>query len=207
MHPNPVFHDADDAANLAFARERAFGVLAVSGGAAETPMLGHVPFLLSKDGTWAEMHLMRSNPIARGLKTPRPARLAVSGPDGYISPDWYGLDDQVPTWNYVAVHLSGELELRPQAELRGLLDRQSAFYEARLAPKPAWSAAKMAPEALARMMRMIVPARMRVRAVEGTWKLSQNKPAEVRMRAAASVQDGPGAGLAELVVLMRAARS
>ncbi|MFW8633776.1 FMN-binding negative transcriptional regulator [Cribrihabitans pelagius] len=207
MHPNPVFHDADDAANLSFARERAFGVLAVSGGGGAAPMLSHVPFLLSDDGAWAELHLMRSNPIVRALKVPRAARLAVSGPDGYISPDWYGLADQVPTWNYVAVHLNGELELRPESGLRSLLDRQSAFYEARLAPKPAWSAAKMDAEALARLMRMIVPVQMRISAVEGTWKLNQNKPHDVRMRAAASAEQGLGAGLAELAALMRAARA
>ena len=110
MHPNPIYHDADRAQNLDFARTRAFGVLAVS--TAEAPLISHVPFLLSEDGTSADLHLVRSNPITRVLKTPQAARLAVSGPDGYVSPDWYGLADQVPTWNYVAVHLTGSLEQR-----------------------------------------------------------------------------------------------
>ena len=46
MHPNPVYHTRDDAANLAFAAERAFGVLAVNGAAG--PMLSHVPFLVEE---------------------------------------------------------------------------------------------------------------------------------------------------------------
>jgi transcriptional regulator len=33
--------------------------------------------------------------------------IIVSGPDGYVSPDWYEMKDQVPTWNYVTVHLKG----------------------------------------------------------------------------------------------------
>ena len=203
MHPNPVFHGADTAQNLAFARERAFGVLAVS--AEEAPLISHVPFLISQEGAWADLHLVRSNPIVRALKEARPAKLAVSGPDGYVSPDWYGVPDQVPTWNYVAVHLTGELELRPEEELRGLLDRQSAFYEARLAPKPPWTTAKMDAAALGRMMRMIVPARMRITGVDGTWKLSQNKPDGARAAAAEAIAGGMGAELEELAVLMRQA--
>ena len=166
MHPNPVYHTDDDARNLAFARDRGFGVLSVQGDS--TPMLSHVPFLLSEDGKTAELHLMRSNPIARGLKQPLNAVLAVSGPDGYISPDWYGVDDQVPTWNYVAVHLTGVLELRPAEELRDLLDRESALFEQRLLPKPPWKTDKMSPEPLAKMMRMIVPCRMHIDQVDGT---------------------------------------
>lgn len=200
MHPNPVFHDAEAAQNLAFARDRAFGMLAIS--AATAPLISHLPFLISKDGEWAEMHLVRSNPIARMLKSACPAKLAITGPDGYVSPDWYGLPDQVPTWNYVAVHLTGELELLPDEELRGLLDRQSAFYEARLAPKPPWTTAKMDAAALDRMMRMIVPARMRITGVDGTWKLSQNKPDGARLAAAEMIVGGAGAELDKLGALM-----
>lgn len=201
MHPNPIFHDAETAQNLNFARARGFGVLAVAGDGA--PLISHVPFLLSQDGQWVELHLVRSNPIVRVLKASCPARIAVSGPDGYVSPDWYGVEDQVPTWNYVAVHLEGELELRPAEELRDLLDRQSAFYESQLLPKPPWSTDKMNPEALDRMMRMIVPARMRITGVNGTWKLSQNKPDVARRAVAEQIEKGPGVEQQVLAALMR----
>lgn len=151
-------------------------------------MLAHVPFLLSEDGAAAELHLVRSNPIARALKDTMPARIAVTGADSYISPDWYGVADQVPTWNYVAVHLTGILELRPQDELRHLLDRQSAIYEDRLLPKAPWKTAKMTPDVLDKMMRMIVPCRMQITGVDGTWKLGQNKPDAVREAAAEQVK-------------------
>lgn len=204
MHPNPVYHTADAARNIAWARDRAFGILSVA--LPDTaPFLSHIPFLLSEDGTTAEMHLVRSNPIARALtQGPLPARLAVSGPDGYVSPDWYGIDDQVPTWNYVAVHLTGTIELRHADELRDLIDRQSAFYEARLAPKPVWTTTKMDPEALTKMMRMIVPVRMRIDDVDGTWKLSQNKADAVRLSAADHMEaNGFGTEYADLAALMR----
>jgi len=204
MHPNPVFHTGDERKNLAYARERAFGVLAIA--VENAPLLSHVPFVLSEDGDFAHLHLVRSNPIARALKTTREAKIAVSGPDSYISPDWYGIDDQVPTWNYIAVHLSGVLERRPPDELRALLDTQSSAYEERLLPKAPWRADKMSPDILEKMMRVIVPCRMRVTDVDGTWKLSQNKPNDVRLRAADHV-DGYGMGqeVALMAALMRGA--
>ena len=190
MHPNPIYHTAEAAQNLDFARHRGFGVLSVNG--TEGPHLGHVPFALSADGKTADLHLMRSNPIARG-EASQAAVIAVSGADSYVSPDWYGMENQVPTWNYVAIHLRGTLERLPDADLRGVLERESALFEARLAPKPEWLLDKMDPEALARLERMIVPFRLHVGSVDGTWKLAQNKPPEAR-RAAAAEMDAWGFG-------------
>lgn len=202
MHPNPAFRAEEAARHVEFARARGFGVLAVSEG--DIPLLSHVPFLLSEDGAEVELHLVRSNPIIRALAEPRLARIAVSGPDGYISPDWYGVADQVPTWNYVAIHLTGYLEVLPQERLRDLLDRQSAFFERQLLPKPVWSADKMDPSALERMMRMIVPCRMRVTDIQGTWKLNQNKPDEARSNAADQVGlAGIGSEIGRLAALMQ----
>ena len=202
MHPNPVFHTEDRETNLSFARERGFGMLAVSVDGA--PLVSHVPFVLADNGEWADLHLVRSNPVARALTQPLQTRLAVSGPDAYVSPDWYGVADQVPTWNYVAVHLIGRLELRPQEELRDLLDRQSAVFEAGLAPKPAWTTAKMDPDALERMMRQIVPCRLHIEDVQGTWKLNQNKTDEARLGVADGIAaSGLGAETDRLARMMR----
>ncbi|WP_338549981.1 FMN-binding negative transcriptional regulator [Roseovarius phycicola] len=186
MHPNLAFRQTPEARNIDFAREQGFGILAVGTDAA--PLMSHIPFLLSDDGNMAEFHLVRSNPIVRRMSEPLQARLAVSGPHSCVSPDWYEVDDQVPTWNYIAVHLVGEIERRPQDEMHNLLDRQSAHFEDQLLPKPPWMTAKMTPEVLGRMMRQIVPCRMRVDEIHGTWKLNQNKPDEVRLRAADQVQ-------------------
>ncbi|AXI48421.1 negative transcriptional regulator [Sulfitobacter sp. SK012] len=202
MHPNPIFHTADAAKNLGFARERGFGVLAVQGEGA--PMLSHVPFLLNTLGDSIDLHLVRSNPIARALKVPLQATIVVSGPDSYVSPDWYGVPDQVPTWNYVAVHLTGTLSRLPQDTMREMLDWQSAAIEEQLLPKTPWKTDKMTPEVLESMMRMIVPCRMQVTGVDGTWKLSQNKADEVRL-AATDQMEGYGIGSEPRIVaaLMR----
>lgn len=206
MHPNPAFRGETAQQNLDFARARSFGILAVNGDAG--PLMSHVPFLLSEDAGHMDLHLVRSNPIARALASSGPlaARIAISGADGYVSPDWYEVPDQVPTWNYVAVHLTGPLELRPQEELHALLDRQSALFEEQLDPKAPWTTAKMTPDVLDKMLRQIVPCRMRIDAVDGTWKLNQNKPDGVRLRAADYMDAyGIGSETRILAALMRGA--
>ncbi|TCL01368.1 PaiB family negative transcriptional regulator [Shimia isoporae] len=201
MHPNPAFRTTELEQSLAFARSRGFGVLALS--TEGPPLISHVPFLLSEDGSSADLHLVRSNPMARLLTTAKAAKLAVSGPDSYVSPDWYEIDDQVPTWNYVAVHLTGSLEQLPQSEMPALLDRLSAHFEAQLLPKPAWTRDKMTPETFDRMLRMIQPFRLRIDDVQSTWKLGQNKPVEARHAAATHMAaQSIGTQTRELAALM-----
>lgn len=204
MHPNPAFRAETRARNLGYARDRGFGALSVN--ADPAPLIAHVPFVLDDDGSFADLHLVRSNPISREVTGPMPAVIAVTGPDGYISPDWYDAADQVPTWNYVAVHLRGTLVPLEAGDLRGALDRLSAHFEAQLLPKPPWTADKMDPEALARMLRMIRPFRFDVAGVDGTWKLGQNKPDAVRRAAADHLASAPtGQETALLAALMRGA--
>lgn len=201
MHPNPNFHKAEAQQNLSFAADQGFGMLAVNGPDG-LPLLSHIPFVI--EGDRVLFHLVRSNPIARLLKSGAKARLAVRGPHGYISPDWYGIQDQVPTWNYVAVQLDGPAQLLPQDEIGEVLEKLSDRFEADLAPKPIWKMAKMDPDALHRMMRMIVPAELQIEAIDGTWKLSQNKEEAARLAAADGVQSAALDPLAQaLAALMR----
>jgi len=204
MHPNPAYRQEPQARALDFARERGFGALTVAG--SEGVLAAHVPFLV-EDGLVAA-HMVRSNPLVRHLGGgPAAALMIVTGPDGYISPDWYGEPDRVPTWNYVAVHIRGQLRLIDEAGLRAHLDRLAARFEARLAPKPPWKADKMTPDVLARMLRQIVPVEMTVESVDSTFKLNQNGAASARLGAAAALAAGgtPGLETAALVALMRAA--
>ncbi|MFK7792306.1 MAG: FMN-binding negative transcriptional regulator [Devosiaceae bacterium] len=189
MHPNRAFRKPETVRNIAFARERAFGVLAVNGqGDEHGPLISHIPFLLRENGAQAELHLVRSNPIVRTLETPKAVTIAVSGGDAYISPDWYEVDDQVPTWNYVAVHLRGTLrKLEPDA-MHDILWDLSAHQEEKLLPKKPWTSDKMDQEVYAKMQRQIVPFMLDVNDIQGTWKLSQNKPDDVRLRAANGIE-------------------
>ncbi len=201
MHPNPTYRRTPEDRAIAFVRERSFGQITTMGPGGL--LASHVPVLLSDDATTLDLHLVRSNPIARALSEPLTVLLAITGPDGYVSPDWYGADDQVPTWNYVSVHIQGTLEKLDQDMIRDVLDRQSALFENQL-PKPAWSTQKMTPDVLDKMMRQIVPCRLTVTDIQSTFKLNQNKPDEVRLRAADEMaQSGIGIETNALADLMR----
>ena len=166
MHPNPAYRGPDAARNLMFTRERGFGALTIAG--PDGPLASHIPFVLNEAGDSLMAHIVRSNPIWRALKTGEAQALVmVSGPDGYVSPDWYGVDDQVPTWNYVAVHLRGMVRLAPPESLADHLADLSAVFEPRLSPKTPWTMDKMSEEPLQRMMRMIAPIQMDIASVDG----------------------------------------
>lgn len=189
MHPNPAFRQEPAFTNIAMCRKRGFGMLCLNGDPA--PMISHIPFFLSDNGAEAEIHLMRSNPICRAVTGPMPAVITVSGPDGYVSPDWYNTPDQVPTWNYVAIHMRGVLHPMEVGLMREHLDRLSEHFEARLAPKRPWTTNKMSDEALERMMRQVLPFRFDVQDVDGTWKLNQNKSDDARRGAAEAIKQSP----------------
>ncbi|MDP2084213.1 MAG: FMN-binding negative transcriptional regulator [Gemmobacter sp.] len=201
MHPNPAFRQTPVPDMLDFARTRGFGVLMLAGD--PWPAVAHIPFALSPDGREAEFHLARSNPIARSPGGA--AVLVVNGPDAYVSPDWYGAPDQVPTWNYIAVHLRGRLEPVPDDALHGHLDRLSADFEIRLAPKRPWTSDKMTPGVMERMMRGILPFRLVVEDVQGTWKLGQNKTRDQQAGAAAGIGAAPvGQAASDIAAQMQA---
>ncbi len=202
MYISPHHREADTEKNLAFARDRAFGVLTVSG--PDGPVVAHLPFILNEDATRIEAHVMRSNPLWRAAEAPVRALMVVSGLDGYISPDWYGDPGLVPTRNYVAVHLRGTLRRVAPERIGAWVDRLSAAMEARLAPKPAWTRAKMDPEAVTRLLRMIVPVEMEIDTVEGIWKLNQNREKAQALAAAEQLEaNGFGQDVAVLAGLMR----
>jgi transcriptional regulator len=203
MHPNPIFRQADHSAALDFAQDRGFGILSING--TEHPVTAHVPFILQRDKMCILGHLVAANPIWQKIKeTPCSALLSISGPDGYISPDWYATADQVPTWNYVAVNLTGQLKPLPQSDLRKVLDLQSAHFEELLPNKTPWRTEKMPVDLMERMMRQIRPFQMAIEAVDSTWKLSQNKTPAARLAAADELSSsGTGQETARLSQLMR----
>jgi transcriptional regulator len=86
----------------------------------------------------------------------------------------------VPTWNYVAVHAYGRLELiDDRATTEALLNKMVAVFESNQ-PQP-WQMNEPA-DFVERMLRQIVAFRIPVDRLEGKWKLNQNRPAEQRQR-------------------------
>jgi transcriptional regulator len=128
------------------------------------------------------------------------ALFVVNGPDAYISPDWYGLDDQVPTWNYLTVEMQGAVTKMDRDTLIAQADALSLQHETRLAPKPVWTREKMADGLFDKMLSGIFGYEMRVTGWRGTAKLGQNKLPEVRAKVADALE---ARGQRAMALLMR----
>ncbi|AYV44838.1 transcriptional regulator [Caulobacter flavus] len=192
MHPARSFHVEDRARLLAFLAEHSFVTLCASVGG--RPFVAQAPVVvrdLDADGLFLDFHLSRMNALAGAVVTGFSAVALASGPDAYVSPDWYGTDDQVPTWNYVSVEAEGFVTPLSGAETIQLLDDLSAQEEARLLPKPVWTRDKMTPAKFDALLRGIVGARLHVERLEGTFKLGQNKREAERAGVIAALGDHP----------------
>ncbi|MET1110655.1 MAG: FMN-binding negative transcriptional regulator [Allosphingosinicella sp.] len=196
MHPNRKFQIQDREAMAALVGELGFGVLFVS--TPEGPRAVHVPVLL--DGERLRFHVSRGNAVYAALAAGAPALFVANGPHAYISPEWYGLEDRVPTWNYVAVELEGPVRPLDSEALVRLVDDLSAVNEARLAPKPPWTKAKMSEGRFEGLLKAIAGFEMHVAAWRGTAKVDQDKPDEVRSRIADALAER---GEREMAATMR----
>lgn len=193
--------DADAIAEIAEAYAFALLVTAADG----VPAATHLPVIYEPEGGPHGRllgHLARPNPqaeaLARLAETGGEALVVFQGPHAYVSPTWYGDDQQVPTWNYLAVHAYGAPRLIDgEGEVRALLQRLTVRYESHRA-RP-WTM-DMLPEAL---MRGIVAFEMPVARLEAKAKLNQNKPEEARRGAVAGLEGEGDAGAAELAAWMR----
>lgn len=175
MYTPPMFKP-DRGASVGFAQARGFGTVCAWNG--NKPIASSVPFILTSadDGTpLAAFHVARGNPLAGLADGASSWLLAVNGADAYVSADWYASPDQVPTWLYQAVHLTGPVRRQPDSELGPHLDMLSAKFENWLAPKPPWTSSKMTAGRLAAMKQAIVGMVMTVEEIEGSFKLNQHK--------------------------------
>jgi transcriptional regulator len=175
MYTPPMFKP-DRAASLAFAQARGFGLVCAWDGA--KPIASPLPFLLSfaDDGTpQAAFHVAGHNPLVKLAGGTKSWLLAVNGPDAYVSPDWYVSPDQVPTWLYQVVHLTGTVRTLSDDELAAQIDTLSAKFENRLLPKTPWTSSKMTAGRLDAMKKAIVGLVMTVEEVGGSFKLNQHK--------------------------------
>lgn len=142
----------------------------------------HYPILLDpdRDDLTVVGHVGRPDDLVLGLGQPGQELLIMfQGPHGYISPGWYGDIPAVPTWNYVAVHLSGVPEiLDTQANLNVLDDLVEHFERRFPSPRGMWTAPN--DEAfIARLESGTIGFRLTPTRVFAKRKLSQNKPDDV----------------------------
>ncbi|WP_397576882.1 FMN-binding negative transcriptional regulator [Sphingorhabdus sp.] len=192
MHPNAAFRWEDRDAMRALAKDIGFGMLFLN--TPDGPHVAHLPFVFLDDDRIG-FHMARNNAIARHLDDAE-ALFVINGPDGYISPDYYGIPDQVPTWNYVAIELVGSVRKMDEAALISQSDALSHHQESKLAPKPVWTRAKMADGMFEKMLRGIYGFEMHITTWRSTLKLGQNKAEAVRLSAADGAEEAGNIAIA-----------
>jgi transcriptional regulator len=169
----------------------------------------HVPLLLEPEpGPLGRLvgHVARANPQWRTTPDGSPALAIALGPDAYVTPSWYPSKREtgrvVPTWNYVAIHIHGEVRFFQERErLLDVVTRLTDRHE-RARPAP-WKVADAPPDYLDGMLKEIVGVELTITRIEGKWKASQNRTEADRR----GVEEGlRSEGQAEMASLVRGQR-
>lgn len=202
MYIPAAFAEGDLARLHDFIETNSFG-LVVSEADGE-PFASHLPLLLERQsGPHGCLigHMARANPQWRQAQDQRV--LAVfSGPHAYISPTWYEAENVVPTWNYVAVHAVGTMQIIEDSAVILRIVREFVAHYERSMPNP-WSMERDG-DYLERLTRQIVGFRIEIARLEGKWKLNQNQPQERRQRVAMALRKQPDENSQAIAAMMMA---
>ncbi|MBT2724441.1 FMN-binding negative transcriptional regulator [Bacillus sp. ISL-46] len=135
------------------------------------PFATHLPLILNEDNSYLYGHFAHPNPQWKDIKN-QTVLAIFHGPHCYISPSWYETNKAVPTWNFVTVHVYGEVELlEDEHELMNSLHDMVMKYEA---PDSSYSLQDVDAEFLAGMNKGVQGFKIKINKIEGKAKLSQN---------------------------------
>lgn len=151
-----------------------------------------VPFIVTggdaNDGPGVlRAHIARASDQVAALRAGAEALVIFQGPEAYVSPAWYPSKAEtgkvVPTWNYVVVQARGMPRVVEDpawllAQIHALTDAQerARCSVGEAAPATPWKVSD-APEAfIAAQLQAIVGIEIPIAAIEGKWKVSQNRP-------------------------------
>jgi transcriptional regulator len=180
MHAAPAFRMDDTDAMAAFIEARHFATLVVSG--EDGPVAAHIPMIVNRDAAGApvslEGHVARNNPLAAVAARPVRGLAIFTGADAYVTPSLYLSKREhgkvVPTWNYMAVHVSGAVEAFDDAG--SLLAQVSRITDMMEQPAAVpWKVSDAPDDYVAKMLNAITGVRLKIDAIEGIRKLSQNR--------------------------------
>lgn len=140
-----------------------------------------IPLMLTPDeGPHGTLygHVSRANPLWRETPTDSLALAVFTGPNGYVSPNWYPSKQQagkvVPTWNYAVVHARGPVSFfDDHPSLLALVTRLTERHEA--AQEHPWRVSDAPVDYIEKMLDGIVGVKLSIARLEGKWKMSQNR--------------------------------
>ena len=136
------------------------------------PVATHLPFLVKQKGdkVIVSSHFAKANPQSADVLS-NTTLVIFTEPHAYISPKNYEKAQNVPTWNYLAVHAYGKCALLDGDDKAGLLNEMIQKYEPGYLKQ--WDS--LPDEYKQRMMKGIVAFEMVVDDLQAKAKLSQNR--------------------------------
>lgn len=172
----------------------------------KTPCVCHIPIVIidSEISRIAIGHVSRENPIWKSWHPETSqSSLVFTGPNAYVSPMTYQDAIQVPTWNYIAVHLKGhplpvQFDDNPSG-LHDIMDTLITQFEPDYLP--VWRALDSVNQE--NLLRGIVGFRMPIADVECVEKLSQNRSQRDAEAIAAVLDAGGQTALAARMIEVR----
>ncbi|MBZ5753628.1 FMN-binding negative transcriptional regulator [Metabacillus rhizolycopersici] len=158
-----------------FVQKNSFGTIVTT--EQGKPIATHLPLQLIKEGDtyYITGHMAFGNPQWRTFETCEGALVMFQGPHAYISSSWYE-EENVPTWNYQAVHVYGTASILNEEELKQDLTMLLQKYEKHRKNPVLWD--KLSPQLLEKQLKGIVGFKIKVQEIQATNKLSQNRNEE-----------------------------
>lgn len=134
----------------------------------------HIPLELETDNEGNHLlvgHIAKANPQWKHFKENTEVLCIFNGPHAYVSSSWYK-EEEVPTWNYIAVHMYGTLTVLDEEETMASMHRLVDKYEK--ASKKPLSLKNLSPKTL-RQVKGVVGFKINVTDIQATYKLSQTR--------------------------------
>ncbi|HWW19865.1 MAG TPA: FMN-binding negative transcriptional regulator [Steroidobacteraceae bacterium] len=149
-------------------------------------------------------HIARANGLWRAVEGSASVLAIFTGAQHYVSPTWYPSrradGKAVPTWNYAAVHVRGNIRfIEETGWLRGLVEALTEVHEGASAQR--WHVDDAPASYIDTMLRSIVGFEIDITGIEGKFKGSQNRSMEDRSSVAVRLREHgfSASQLAELV--------
>jgi transcriptional regulator len=166
------FRVRDHADAIAFMQSNPFVILVSA--AEDGPFASHVPVVIREAGEQLILrgHVSKANAHWRYLEQQPQCLTIFHGPHAFVSTRNYTARENVPTWNYGAVHLYGTARVFSSPEaLQGMLHELIATFEAAYAEQ--WDSLDAAYRD--KMLNHIVGFEITASRIEAKFKLSQNR--------------------------------
>lgn len=142
------------------------------------PWATHLPIELEKNSSGEFVlrgHLSRANVQWKNFSAHEMVLVIFQGSHHYISSSWYD-HINVPTWNYIAVHIYGKIRIMNDEELLDSLKNLVDRYET-ISKNPV-SVETMPHDFVQKEMKGIAGFEISIEKMEGKWKMSQNRDDE-----------------------------